>query len=290
MDRPLVSLEPSTLQICYLCENYIKGKEKLSNITAAGIDTTKIYAEKWKTHKETSYKNFHLVWEKIKNVSCESLKINKLICHSQCRRDFTNDIKISRYNQLETILSDIVSSDTLEGTTMSNVKIRRIHKDHLKQDQCLHVTKLEKEKKIGAYEVASRVETKDGSVTSTEAMTRNENSNDPWLQTAAKCLKVSDSDMWVADVFCNKTYYDRFVYFYRKIPKENLLLNKEVSSQSAEKEFLVLTKRKILIQKNCCLLTDLVAELQQLYEMYCANENINFRDNQKNETFSPRKL
>ena len=31
-----------------------------------------------------------------------------------------------------------------------------------------------------------------------------------------------------------------FVYFYKKILKENPLLNKEVSSQSAEKEFWVL--------------------------------------------------
>ena len=74
MDRPLVSLEPSTLQICYLCENYIKGKEKLSNITAAGIDTTKIYAEKWKTHKETSYKNFIWFGKRLKMSHVNHLK------------------------------------------------------------------------------------------------------------------------------------------------------------------------------------------------------------------------
>ena len=45
MDRPLVSVEPSTLQICYLCENYLKEKN-LSNITVAGINTIKICAEK----------------------------------------------------------------------------------------------------------------------------------------------------------------------------------------------------------------------------------------------------
>ena len=80
-------------------------------------------------------------------------------------------------------------------------------------------------------------------------MTHNENSNDSWLQTAAKYLKVqlSHSDMWAADIFYYKTCYDRFVYFYIKIPKENPLLNEQVSSQSAEKEFLVLIKRKTVI-------------------------------------------
>ena len=42
--------------------------------TAAGIDSLKIYAEKCKTHKETSYKNFHLVWDKVRNISRETLK------------------------------------------------------------------------------------------------------------------------------------------------------------------------------------------------------------------------
>ena len=53
--------------------------------------------------------------------------------------------------------------------------------------------------------------------------------------------------------------------------KENPLLNDEVSRQSAEKEFLVLIKRKIVIQENCYLLSVLVVELQQLYGMYCTN-------------------
>ena len=56
------------------------------------------------------------MWDKVKNVSCKSLKNNKLICHSQRRFDFTNDVKISRYNQLEIVLGDNVFSDTLVDT------------------------------------------------------------------------------------------------------------------------------------------------------------------------------
>ena len=77
-------------------------------------------------------------------------------------------------------------------------------------------------------------------------MTRNENSDDLWLQTLAKRLKVqvSHSDMSASDVFYYKTCYNRFAYFHRKIPTENSLLNEEVSSQSAEKEFLVFMKKE----------------------------------------------
>ena len=61
-------------------------------------------------------------------------------------------------------------------------------------------------------------------------MTRNENSDDSWLQTATKRLKVhiSNSDMRAADFFYHNIFYDRDVYFYRKIPKENTLVDKEV--------------------------------------------------------------
>ena len=82
--------------------------------------------------------------------------------------------------------------------------MRRISKYSLKRDKCFACNQIKKRKrKSGAYEVAFRVETEDGYVTSTKAMTRNETSNDLWLQTATKRLKVqiSHSDMWAADVF-----------------------------------------------------------------------------------------
>ena len=86
--------------------------------------------------------------------------------------------------------------------------------------------------KSGAYEVASRVESEDEYATSTEAMSRNENSDDPWLQTTAKRLKVqiSNSDMWAAYVFITKPVAIDFLIFIKKIPKEIPLLNEEVSS------------------------------------------------------------
>ena len=75
-------------------------------------------------------------------------------------------------------------------------------------------------------------------------MARNENSDDLWLQIAAKRLKVQiiHSDMWVADVFYYKTCYNRSVYFYTKISKENPLLNR--------KQTLCVTKYQASLQKK----------------------------------------
>lgn len=54
--------------------------------------------------------------------------------------------------------------------------------------------------------VASRVETEAKTINSTEAKTHNENSDDPWFQTAARPLKVpiSNSDVWAVDVFLSQ--------------------------------------------------------------------------------------
>ena len=75
-------------------------------------------------------------------------------------------------------------------------------------------------------------------------MTRNKNPDDLWLQIAVKRLKVQiiHSDMWVADVFYYKTCYDRSVYFYIKISKENPLLNR--------KQTLCVTKYQASLQKK----------------------------------------
>ena len=40
------------------------------------------------------------------------------------------------------------------------------------------------------------------------------------------------------------------------------MTEEEISALSAEKEFIILIKRKILIQNNCYLLADLVAEMK----------------------------
>ena len=85
-------------------------------------------------------------------------------------------------------------------------------------------------------------------------MTCNENSNDLWLQTAAKLLKVqiSYSDTWAADAFYYKTCDDRFVFFIEKYRKKTLCLTRKYHGL-IEKEFMVLIKTKTMIQKNCCL-------------------------------------
>ena len=47
------------------------------------------------------------------------------------------------------------------------------------------------------------------------------------------------------------------------------MIDEKMSVLSAEKEFKILIKRKVLIEKNCYLLTDLVEQMANLYDIYC---------------------
>ena len=97
----------------------------------------------------------------------------------------------------------LCSSDN-HYTTVPKLEYLKIISKHYK---CSAFDQIRKRKrKSGACVVASRVETEDGYVNSTEAKTHHENSNDPQFQTATRPLKVpiSNSDMWAIDDFLSQ--------------------------------------------------------------------------------------
>ena len=61
------------------------------------------------------------------------------------------------------------------------------------------------------------------------------------------------------------------------------MIEEKMSVLSAEKEFKILIKRKVLIQKNCYLLTDLVEQMANLYDIYCVEGMVD--DNKKMKSF-----
>ena len=143
-------------------------------------------------------------------------------------------------------------------------------------------------------ETLSRIERDDGSATLIDAIEKNEYLSDQWLHSTAKRLKVTTNsvEVFAPDVFYHQSCYNRFVYNYEeKSTTKTEMIDKEISVLSAEKEFKILIKRKILIQKNCYLLTDLIEEMANLYEIYCVEGKVdnnkkmksflltNFRDN-----------
>ena len=79
---------------------------------------------------------------------------------------------------------------------------------------------------------------------------------------------MTSNDVFAADVLYHHSSYNYFVYSYEeKSTTKTERTNKEISVISAEEEFKVLIKRKILVQKKCYLLTDLVKEMATLCEI-----------------------
>ena len=92
-----------------------------------------------------------------------------------------------------------------------------------------------RKRKSRAYEVASRVQTEDRCITSIEAMSRNENSNDWWLQTNTSImilLILICGQM----IFLTKPVMTSF-YFYRKILEEKPLPKYQASLQKKNSWF-----------------------------------------------------
>ena len=105
-----------------------------------------------------------------------------------------------------------------------------------------------------------------------DATKNNENLSDQRLHSAAKPWKVLTStvEVFAADVFYHQSCYNLFVYSYEeKSTTKTEMTDDEISVLSTEKEFKIFIKRKILIQKNCYLLTDLAEEMANLYEICC---------------------
>ena len=62
---------------------------------------------------------------------------------------------------------------------------------------------------------------------------------------------TSDVDVFAADVLYHQSCYNHFVYSYEeKSTNKTEMTDEEIYVLSADKEFKILTKRKILIQKK----------------------------------------
>ena len=97
----------------------------------------------------------------------------------------------------------LCSSDN-HYTTVPKLEYLKIISKQYKWSACDQIRK--RKRKSGGCVVSSRVEAEAKTITSTEAKAHNENSDDPWFQTAARPLEVpiGNSDMWAVDVFLSQ--------------------------------------------------------------------------------------
>ena len=101
MDNPIVTLHPQS-NVCWLCEHYLKSKEKASTITSVSFKTlinlwvlrlSKEYAKEWTAVEKcsSSFQSFHFIFDKCNTITTELLENKTVKCYSQCHHGFTND-------------------------------------------------------------------------------------------------------------------------------------------------------------------------------------------------------
>ena len=291
---PLLSLTSDT-NTCLLCDFIVEEREKKKTLSFRAIQNLKEIAKRWSLiSPESSYAtNFDLVWDKIKGLNDGVLlKDVKWVIHSSCRRNFSNEQKLST-NSKNQVSDQAEASEniectsivTLEGEVETEIpygtKFRTSSEKNLRRREridssvcfgCLGGEKKSKVKGEIVRDLLSRVELDVGYDTLKQSIKRNENSSDPWLKAAAQKLNsiISNQDIFSADVTYHKKCYDRFTYVnkYEKRDKED---DENSSILTAEREFITVLKRKVVHQKFCYLLRDLVGEMNSLDELFdCA--------------------
>ena len=105
MDNPVLTIHPQS-DVCWLCKQHFKSKEKVSTKMSVGFKIFKKNATKWTAVEKgpSSFQNFHLNLDKCNKITAELLENETVKCHPQCRLDFThikttNKIKISNFNR-----------------------------------------------------------------------------------------------------------------------------------------------------------------------------------------------
>ena len=217
-DNPIVSLYPQS-DLCRLCEEHFKSKEKVSTIRSVGFRTLKEYATKWTAVGKgpSSFQKFFVILDKCNTITAELLENEIVKCHPQCQCDFPNDIKLHKILKQQTKEKEKISTEIiveLQQEDSSDIRTRCKSKEIMKEEKCFACDKkIKRRKKSRRLETLSRVERDDGSATLIYVMKKNEDLSDQWLHSTAKQLKVmtSNVEVFTADVFYNQSCYNRFV-------------------------------------------------------------------------------
>ena len=258
MDSLILTLSIHNLIFAGCVDNISKQRKSVNN-NVCGFQNSQGICQKWTAVGKglSSFQKFHPILGKCNTVTAELLENETHQCHTQCRRDFTNDIKLNKILKQQTKLKEEISAEITVNQQQeepSDKRMCRKSKEIMKGEKCFSCDKKTKRKKRSIHlETLSRVERNDGSATLIDAMKKNEDLSDQWLHSAAKRLKVvtSDVDVLATDVFYHQSCYNRFVYSQEvKSTTKTEMTDEEISVLSAEKEFKILFKRKILIQKQ----------------------------------------
>ena len=204
-----------------------------TTLSFTALESLKNIAKRWSQIKpKSSYaSNFELVWDKIKDFSDRlTLKDAKWPAHQACRRNFTNEQKLttnSRQPIDKTGGGENTDTPNNEPNYVDSIASKKVSLLKSREEMDFNVCFCckERDRKYTNYETIrdtlQRVELDSGANTLKRAMERHVESNDPWFAAAAKRLKVItvNQDTFSADVVYHQKCYNKFTEEYEKVVK-----------------------------------------------------------------------
>ncbi|XP_065063007.1 uncharacterized protein LOC135689636 [Rhopilema esculentum] len=246
---------------CCLCQEIIKKSEKIQIIKEKGLDSIKEKALQWKdvTNPRQYAVKFPYVYDELMRY-LDSDDSTVLKCHTQCRKYFGDQKKLEA-NLKDSVLAENESmsksfdemTKTSASTSAASIPITRSKvvplpspSDH--ERKCF-VCNRKRKKYRGREESLLKLQETRAEATLLGVMDANENSDDPVLHSAAKRLRIHQAagDLLARELEYHKSCYALFTVRPTN-PQSNVPLD-TINGQCAEKEFLEITEKKVIIGK-----------------------------------------
>ena len=199
-------------------------------------------------------------------------------CHTKCRKYFGDAEKLeANLNDSTTLpenectsMSEDDTTQTFSSTSAGSTLTTRSKVVHLPspsdQERECFVCNKRRKKVRGREESLLKLQEERAEATLVGVMDANENSDDPVLHSAAKRLRIhhAGGDLLARELEYHKSCYTFFTVHPTKNLQSDISLD-TINSQCAEREFLDIIEKKVIVEKSCYFLTDLLEDMQNLY-------------------------
>ena len=261
---PFLSPGADTRKRCLLCNENIKDKEDISNVTEIGLKSLQTLAKRWEKLDRSSctlppYGEFQLAMPRL------SSHHKDMIVHKRCQITFRNRVKRkeTQSSQLEPSSSEYVS----ESSESDNKPCRFPRKSLQKKHICF-ICKLETSDDSKQYNNGGlgRCSEENAFIKIKSQMDLKINDKEDKYHAAAMRLNLllsgTSYDAFAIDLFYHRTCYMNFTYAYdTKKPTQQDIRKSEVLDK-----FFRLFEHKVIKDQEAYILTELLEDLKEMSE------------------------
>eukprot|EP00794_Sanderia_malayensis_P005820 gene5820-6517_t len=281
---PFASLKTADQSVlCCLCKERIRKSEKSQVFKEKGWESIREKALQWKcvTSPRSYALNFPYAHDTLKQ-HFTSKANNELKCHTQCRKHFGDSTKLQAnlsdsapgFDEEPMLTENEEQSQASNLPSTSECPATRSKVDHLPapsdHNRKCFVCNKGRKKLRGHEETLMKLQEPRAEAKLISVLDENKHSDDPILQSAAKRLQIHQAgggDLFARELDYHKSCY-KFFTRSRTVNIETDVPFETMNAHCAEEEFLKIIEVKVISEKCCYFLVDLLEDLQSLYDFH----------------------